>query len=119
MPLYGVIVIGDFLEGEAEVEADAPLAAAKAAVADILQEEGDLTGMGKFWLRSEAVMLTEPGEDFRWLWDNDRADAAAAAGDVFAFQALVDRGDASHDEQWINAPVRNPRNAHATNETNA
>ncbi len=63
-------------------------------------------------------MLTEPGEDFRWLWDNDRADDATAAA-VSAFQALVDRGDASHAEQWSDAPVRNPRNAHATNETNA
>ena len=119
MPLYGVIVIGDFLEGEAEVEADAPLAAAKAAVADILQEEGDLTRMGKFWLRSEAVMLTEPGEDFRWLWDNDRADAAAAAGDVFAFQALVDRGDVSDDEQWSDALIRGERSHAGANETNA
>lgn len=42
MAVYVVIVIGDFLEGEAEVEADASLAAAKAAVAQILEEEGDL-----------------------------------------------------------------------------
>lgn len=119
MPLYGVIVIGDFLEGEAEIEADAPLAAAKAAVADILEEEGDLTRMGKFWLRSEAVRLSEPGEDFRWLWDNERADAATAAGDVFAFQALVDRGDASNDEQWSDALVRGAHNADGPNETNA
>lgn len=115
MAFYGVIVIGDFLEGEAEVEADAPLAAAKAAVAEILEDEGDLTGMGKFWLRSAVVRLSEPGEDFRWLWDDERAEAAAAAGDAFAFQALVDRGDVSDDEQWSEALVRGSRSAGGAN----
>lgn len=62
--------------------------------------------MGKFWLRSEAVRLSEPGEDFRWLWDDARAAAAAAAGNAFAFQALVDRGDVSRDDQWSDALVR-------------
>lgn len=115
MPLYGVIIIGDFLEGEAEVVADTPLAAAKDAVADMLEEEGDLTGMGKFWLRSDVVSLSEPGEDFQWLWDNDRADAATAAGDVGVFHALVDRGDVSDDEQWIDASVSNARSATGAN----
>ena len=115
MAFYGgVIVIGDFLEGEAEVEADGPLAAAKAAVAEIMEEEGDLTGMGKFWLRSEAVRLSEPGEDFRWLWDDERAEAAAA-GDALAFQALVDRGDVSGDKQWSEALVRGSRSAGQAN----
>ena len=115
MPLYGVIMIGDFLEGEAEVVADTPLAAANATVADILQEEGDLTRIGKFWLLSEVVSLSEPGEDFQWLWDNDRADAATAAGDVGVFHALVDRGDVSDDDQWIDASVSSAPSATGAN----
>lgn len=71
--------------------------------------------MGKFWLRSEAVRLSEPGEDFRWLWDDERAEAAVAAGDTFAFQALVDRGDVSGDEQWSEALVRGERGAGGAN----
>lgn len=114
MAFYGVIVIGDFLEGEAEVEADTPLAAAKSAVAEILEDEGDLTEMGKFWLRLEAVRLSEPGEDFRWLWDDERA-AAAAEGNAFAFQALVDCGDVSRDDQWSEALVRGARSAGGAN----
>ena len=112
MPLYGVIIIGDFLEGEAEVVADTPLAAAKDAVADMLEEEGDLTRIGKFWLRSDAASLIEPGEDFRRLWNNARATAAAAA---FAFHALVHRGDVSDDEQWIDASVSGAPSATGAN----
>ena len=73
-----------------------------------------MTRLGKFWLRSEVVRLSEPNEDFRWLWDDERA-AAAAAGDLVAFNALVDRGDASNDEQWSDALLRGPRNADGTN----
>ena len=40
---------------------------------------------------------------------------AAAAGDAFAFQALVDRGDISDDEQWSEALVRGSRSAGRAN----
>lgn len=94
------------MEDEADIEADEPLAADKAALIEILMEEGDLTRMGKFWMRLEVATLKESSEDFRWLWDDGRADAGTAAGTVAAFLALVDHGYVLDDEQCSEASAR-------------